>query len=313
MVKTLSQKLIAKSPAYQRARLAALPNLVKSDQPDHLEKYFQILTDFEFIAEKIQHPNYGVDALIIDYDLINYTEVENHSHYNREKVKALKLIQGALKLSAHIVCKDRTQLSGQLWGRLLSFQIPEIQAMLLQIKKSKTAWLRLLTPSLTPPGGRLLRTLSGHSYLVNAVAVTPDGKQVISGSGDKTLNLWNLENAQEVYTLIGHSGWVNAVTITLDGKQAISGSRDYTLKVWNLETAQEMCTLTGHNDWVNAVAVTPNGKQVISGSGDKTLKVWNLETAQEICTLCGHHNSVNAVAVTPNGKQVISASWDKTL
>ncbi|WP_390465201.1 hypothetical protein [Allocoleopsis franciscana] len=39
-----------------------------------------------------------------------------------------------------------------------------------------------LTLSLTPPGGRLLCTLTGHSNSVNAVAVTPNGKQVISAS-----------------------------------------------------------------------------------------------------------------------------------
>jgi hypothetical protein len=47
-----TQKSMAKSAAYQRARLAALLNLVKSNQPGHLEKYFKLLTDWEFITEK---------------------------------------------------------------------------------------------------------------------------------------------------------------------------------------------------------------------------------------------------------------------
>ncbi len=312
MVKSMN-KLVTTDPARQRARLGALSNLIKSNKPSHLEKYFQLLTDFDFLEEKNQHPDYGIEALISDYNLLALPEVKNKLDHDQEKVKVLKLIQGALVLSAHIIPQDKTQLAGQLWGRLLSFQMPELQAMLSQIKQSQTTWLRLLTLSLNPPGGSLLRTLTGHSNRVNALAVTPDGKQVISASDDKTLKVWNLETFQEVSTLTGHSDWVYALAVTPDGKQVISGSDDNTLKVWNLETFQEVSTLTGHSSEVYALALTPDGKQVISGSRDKTLKVWNLETFQEVSTLTGHSSGVYALALTPDGKQVISASFDNTL
>jgi len=65
------EKVVASSPDLKRARLAALSNLVKSKKPEHLEKYFQLLTDFDFLAEKINHPEFGVQALIADYDLID--------------------------------------------------------------------------------------------------------------------------------------------------------------------------------------------------------------------------------------------------
>lgn len=94
----------------------------------------------------------------------------------KDKADTLTLIQGALRLSAHILAKDKTQLAGQLLGRLLSFEVPEIQAMLQQAKPRETPWLRPLTPSLMPPGGALLCTLTGHTDAVQAVAVTPDSR-----------------------------------------------------------------------------------------------------------------------------------------
>ena len=308
----VANKLTAKKSYSQKAYLGRFPyNLVQSG---NLEKYYNILTNFQFIAEKINHPEFGVDALINDYDFVDAPEVLTNPDYNPHKVRALKLIQAALKLSAHILSKDKTQLPGQLMGRLMSFEVPEIQAMLEVAKQWKaTPWLRPLTPNLTAPGGRLIRTLTGHRDRVFAVAVTPDGKQVISASSDKTIKVWNLETGQEMCTLTGHSDSVNAVAVSPDGKQVISASSDKTLKVWNLETGEHKCTLTGHSDWVNAVAVTPDGKQVISGSKDNTLKVWNLETGEHKCTLTGHNFSVGAVAVTPDGKHVISGSGDSTL
>ena len=60
----------AKSAAFQRARLNSLPyNLVKSGK---LEKYYKLLADFNFISQKINHPSFGVQALIEDYDLIDW-------------------------------------------------------------------------------------------------------------------------------------------------------------------------------------------------------------------------------------------------
>ncbi len=53
--------------------------------------------------------------------------------------------------------------------------------------------------------GTELRTLSGHTTSVRAVAVTPDRKRAVSGSYDKTLKVWDLESGTEVCTLSGHT------------------------------------------------------------------------------------------------------------
>ncbi|MEG4927697.1 WD40 repeat domain-containing protein, partial [Microcoleus sp. F10-B2] len=307
-----ADKLAAKPLFYQRAYLGSLlPNYIKSG---NLEKYYQTLTDFNFLMAKIQHPEFGVQALIDDFNLVEDSEAVTHSDYNPEKAKSLDLIQAVMWMSADILERDKTQLAGQLLGRLLYFEIPEIQAMPEVAKHWKAApWLRPLTPCLTPPRRGLLRTLEGHSNSVNAVAVTADGKQAISSSFDKTIKVWDLRTGKEEFTLKGHSDSVNAVAVTADGKRAISGSSDNTIKVWDLTTGHEEFTLTGHRDSVKAVAVTPDGKLAISGSWDKTIKVWDLITRDELFTLEGHSNWVNAVAVTEDGKRAISGSLDKTI
>ncbi|MFM7369452.1 MAG: WD40 repeat domain-containing protein, partial [Sphaerospermopsis kisseleviana] len=86
------------------------------------------------------------------------------------------------------------------------------------------------------------------------LAVTPDGKTVISGSGDSTIKIWDVVTGSEKFTFEGHSSWVNAIAVTPDGKTLISGSYDNTIKIWDLGTGQEEFTLQGHFDWVRAIA-----------------------------------------------------------
>ncbi|MEH2007264.1 hypothetical protein [Nostoc sp.] len=139
--------------------------------------FYKRLTDFNFIDAKINHFDFGLQSLIEDYDLINNSELLNNPEYNPEQVKTLILIQGALRLSSHILVKDKMQLAGQLWGRMQHFAVPEIQVMLKVAKQQVLPWFCPLTSNLIPPGGSLLFTFTGHSKSVNALAVTPNGKQ----------------------------------------------------------------------------------------------------------------------------------------
>ena len=84
----------------------------------------------------------------------------------------------------------------------------------------------------------LVRTLEGHTSLVDEVAVTPDGTKAISASWDKTLKVWDIESGVELRTLEGHTDAVFEVAVTPDGK-AISVSWDKTLKVWDIESGSE--------------------------------------------------------------------------
>ena len=92
--------------------------------------------------------------------------------------------------------------------------------------------------------GRELRTLTGHTGTVWAVAVTTDGRYAVSASADNTLKIWDLDSGRELRTLTGHSNRVNAVAIQPDGRRAVSASSDNTVKLWNLETGQVLATFT---------------------------------------------------------------------
>ncbi|MDB9456192.1 WD40 repeat domain-containing protein, partial [Dolichospermum circinale] len=240
-----------KSEEAQEQFLGEYPRLLLDGKK--YPELFKLLSNYYFIEAKINHPLFGVQSLIEDYDLLDNPEIRNNSEY-AETVKALKLIPRALFRSTHIIHQDPKQLKGQLSARLTYFDLPEIKNLLAQIATDQNIGLYSLIGSLRPPGSGLIRTLEGHSNSVNAIAVTPDGKTVISGSWDNTIKIWDVGTGTQKFTLEGHSDPVNAIAVTPDGKTVISGSWDNTIKIWDVGTGTQKFTLEGHSDPVNAIA-----------------------------------------------------------
>ncbi|KAF5366324.1 hypothetical protein D9757_012929 [Collybiopsis confluens] len=151
---------------------------------------------------------------------------------------------------------------------------------------------------------------------VQSVAVSPNGDQVVSGSNDNTVRIWNVQTGQQIGDpLHGHTDWVTSVAFSPDGQQVVSGSFDETVRIWDVQTGQQIGDpLHGHTSQVTSVAFSPDGQQVVSGSWDHTVRIWNVQTGQQIGDpLYGHTSHVTSVAFSPDGQQVVSGSNDQTV
>ena len=158
-----------------------------------------------------------------------------------------------------------------------------------------------------------VHTLHGHTSLVTSVAYSPDGSNIVSGSQDNTIRIWNATTGQSVASPFqGHTKPITSVAYSPDGTNIVSGSQDKTIRVWNSRTGQSVADpFWGHADYVISVAYSPDGTNIVSGSEDKTIRVWNPITGQSVAgPFQGHTRPVTSVAYSPDGTYVVTGSRD---
>src|SRR5262245_23137146 len=96
-----------------------------------------------------------------------------------------------------------------------------------------------VTPAPAKPiGGEEIRVLQGHRGSVLAVAFSPNGKILASGSRDKTINLWDARTGKLERTLTEHTADVYSVVFSPKGDMLASGSGDKTVRLWDAATAK---------------------------------------------------------------------------
>jgi len=87
-----------------------------------------------------------------------------------------------------------------------------------------------------------------------SIALSPDGKTILTGSEDGTVRFWDVETGRALHVLTAHTSWVTKVAFSPDGKTALSGSADGTAKIWDVQNGTLLHTLDGHADRVVSIA-----------------------------------------------------------
>ena len=148
--------------------------------------------------------------------------------------------------------------------------------------------------------GKQIRTFPGHSHFVSALAFTPDGTRLLSGSMDNTLKIWSVATGKEIKTLAGHSGVVETIVVSANGEWALTGSWDNTVKLWDIAGGKEIRTFKGHTNHVGSVSFSPDGRQVVSASNDGTTRLWNVATGEEVAQFINFTDGA-WIVITPEG------------
>lgn len=150
--------------------------------------------------------------------------------------------------------------------------------------------------------------LTAHGGPVRALAVSPDGDTVMSGSFDTSAIRWSLRTESAEQVLRFHSDAVNAVAFLTDGRVATAGA-DAWIAIWTAGRSQPDQVFEGHKAPIVSLALSPDGTKLASASWDHTVRIWSLtDRSQQV--LEGHSQNVNGVAFAPNGQSLISVGYD---
>ncbi|MBE9165139.1 serine/threonine-protein kinase [Tychonema sp. LEGE 06208] len=157
-----------------------------------------------------------------------------------------------------------------------------------------------------------VKNFAQHSDAVGAVAFSPDGLMLASGSKDKTVQIWDLATGKSIRTFAGDSSTIWSVAFNSSGTKLATGTGFWRVMLWDLKTGQGT-RLLDHTASVWSVAFSPDDKLIASGSGDKTTKISDAATGSLIYNLPDHTDFVYSVAFTPDGKSLVSGSKDKKI
>ena len=156
--------------------------------------------------------------------------------------------------------------------------------------------------------------LSGHVDGVTAVAWSPDGSRIATGSA-VGVQVWDAVTGEELLSL-EQDHLVESVVWSPDGSRIATGSDDG-VQVWDAATGEELLSL-GYGHWVDSVAWSPDGSRIVTDSTFGGVRVWDAVTGENVLSLeCSHE--VESVAWSPDGKRILTKTrrneiriWDVT-
>lgn len=128
--------------------------------------------------------------------------------------------------------------------------------------------------------GRVLWQAADHEKLVTAVAFTPDGATLASGSFDGVVRLSYPATGRQRACLLGHTAAVRCLAISPDGRLLASAGKDKVIHVYDLATLQLRTTLEGHEQQIMALVFAPDNRTLLSTSTDCSVRCWDTSSGK---------------------------------
>ncbi|MDX2040298.1 MAG: caspase family protein [Acidobacteriota bacterium] len=153
------------------------------------------------------------------------------------------------------------------------------------------------------------------------MALSPDGKVLVSLGWDSTINLWETHSGRLTRALSGHSGHITSLAFSPNGKILASSSWDNTIKLWNvgsgkllrtLNARSVMDTLVGRSDDIGHIVFSPDGRMLASDINfeHNKIRLWNTGNGKIIRTLSGQSSDFESFVFSPDGRTLVSGNSD---
>jgi WD40 repeat protein len=157
-----------------------------------------------------------------------------------------------------------------------------------------------------------LHMLRGHKGQVKAVAVSADGRFLVSTGVDKTLRRWG---PQGLLRTAETPGVIESVVLLSDGRRGLLGGQDKLLRLWDTTNGQELRVFPArHTEAIRSVAVSADDRVAVTGSEDGSIAVWDVPGGKFVRGgEKTHRGWVTSVALSRDGRRALSGSFDYTV
>jgi serine/threonine protein kinase/WD40 repeat protein/tetratricopeptide (TPR) repeat protein len=151
----------------------------------------------------------------------------------------------------------------------------------------------------------------GHAHRwVEAIRLLPDGKRLVTTSGDKTARLWDIATGREIRRFWHPERVLPIALVPPDGRRAVTGCVDGVVRLWDLESGKLIRTLATHSKPVWGVAISPDGRVAVSGGEDRILRLSDVENGSSMGQLECPVEKICSVAISPDGRRAIAGGTD---
>jgi WD40 repeat protein/DNA-binding SARP family transcriptional activator len=162
--------------------------------------------------------------------------------------------------------------------------------------------------------GEILGANTGHSAAILGLAITSDGKRVVTTGLDGIVRLWDLQSGQVVRRFVESNAPLFEVALSPDGRTVLVASTDGTVTLWDVETGKEIRRFVDDQP-IMAVTFSPDGRKALIGAGYRLAQkvesghiiLWDVETGEEIRRFEGQPYAVFDVEFSPDGRLVVSS------
>ena len=167
--------------------------------------------------------------------------------------------------------------------------------------------------------GTALKTFAGHTDACYSLALSPDGKVLVTGGYDQKIRLWDVTNGAEIKLLKGHNGSVNGLAFRPDGKVLASASADRTVKLWSMPDGARLDTLSQPLKEQTAVLFSADGGQLYGVGMDSRIRVWKISTSAKegsnsiTTSRFAHEGGILGLTLSRDGKTLATSATDRSM
>ncbi|HEV3025834.1 MAG TPA: hypothetical protein VGX76_25345, partial [Pirellulales bacterium] len=148
------------------------------------------------------------------------------------------------------------------------------------------------------------------------VEYSPDGRQLVSASKDRTAQVWDAAAGAAFGAPLEHSGIVHKSVFSPDGTRVATASADQTARIWDVATSKAITPPLLHQGSVDGIAFSPDGRRLLTAADDQTARVWDAAGGRPIQPPLPHDERLRPAAFSPDGSQIVTRStagnrvWD---